>query len=107
MVVRPNIVSRKLSPRVSINSAVGLSRIDKGFFHNIQGYFNQGFHGRYFAILLRELAQNEPTSFARLIQLLIRKSDSSFWHSVGTSLRKKQLTVQREYPFPGAGNKRR
>jgi len=77
------------------------------FFHSIRNYFSAGFHGRYFAILLRELAQSEPASFRKLTEAIEQKVNNSWWSTFSREFGEGRLNVKCEHEFQGANGKRR
>jgi hypothetical protein len=77
------------------------------FFFNIRNYFRQKYHGRYFSILLQELAQNEPTSFRSILEHIKQDSEWPGWDDVAARICKRELTVTREYKFSKPDQRRR
>jgi hypothetical protein len=63
-----------------------------GFFQDISGYFQQEYSGRYLAVLLCELARNEPDSFAKVIEHAANtsdiKSDVQGWKKLSKDIRR-------------------
>jgi hypothetical protein len=73
------------------------------FFKDIKDYFHGGFHGRYFALLLRELARHEPESFAAIL----RTTKIDRLKQIAIAARKGLLEIQAEFPFRGKNQRRR
>jgi hypothetical protein len=61
-----------------------------GFFHDIRGFFDAKYSGRYLALLLRELGRREPELFVRVFDLP---------HHVSKALRKGEMQVECEWHF--------
>lgn len=72
---------------------------NKRFFASVCNYFGAGYHGRYFAILLRELAAHEPNSFRVIVDLLAKKAEWAGWTDVSNGLRKGMIDLFKEYEF--------
>lgn len=77
------------------------------FFTSIRGYFDSKYDGRYFSILLRELAENEPRSFSTLIDRIALTSSSTHWRAICDGLRDRTLNAVCEHGFLGNTNRRR
>lgn len=77
------------------------------FFASIRGYFKSEYNGRYFSLILRELAQHEPKSFCLLIDQLAAASRLKFWKGISKGLMTGELTVECEQSFQGLSKKRR
>lgn len=72
---------------------------EKSFFYSIRNLFKQEYHGRYFAILLRELARHEPSSFEALFELLSKRNKRFDFQFLSKELRHGNLEVTKEYEF--------
>jgi hypothetical protein len=71
------------------------------FFSSIRNYFDAEYTGRYFGIILAELARSEPDDFAAII----RKAGIKLPKQHMQSLSAGELTIDLEWSFPD--NKRR
>lgn len=71
------------------------------FFGSVRSYFKLEPHGRYFSVLLRELALSEPSSFCNLLSVIAAKDRSGWtkWGDISKQLRSKSLTVDREHRY--------
>src|SRR5579872_473796 len=68
------------------------------FFKSIRGYFKAEYNGRYFSILLRELAQNEPDSFCRIV-ISARNESHNIWKELTDGIINGELSADCEYHF--------
>jgi len=66
-------------------------------FSDIQGFFSARYSGRYFALLLRELARREPELFARIF---------GFSPDLRKALLRRELQVEYEWPFDARRRRR-
>ncbi len=77
------------------------------FFTSIREYFKSKYDGRYFSLILREMAQHEPHSFCLLINEVATTSNLPFWKDVSKGLLNGELNVECEQYFQGTSKKRR
>src|ERR1700733_12380003 len=82
-----------------MNANYPQAQTNKRFFCAIRSFFKQEPHGRYFAVLLRELALNEPTSFCALLNLLRNRCVWPGWDHILAEYRHGRIVVKREYEF--------
>jgi hypothetical protein len=84
-----------------------MGKLMSSFFYSIRDYFKSEYNGRYFSILLRELAQNEPRSFCAIIDRVSQKSSSAHWKTISAGLREGTLNAICEHGFLGRTQRRR
>ena len=72
------------------------------FFVSIRDYFKSEYNGRYFSLILRELAQHEPLSFCLLINEIAATSNPTFWKEISKGVLNGELSVECERSFQGA-----
>src|SRR5262245_15888571 len=76
----------------AINHSWDISASMTAFFASIRNYFKSKFHGRYFSLILREIAQHEPQTFSLMIDQVKATSPLPFWREVSTSMWNGDLT---------------
>jgi hypothetical protein len=69
----------------------------RGFFRSIRSYFRQQYTGRYFSVILAELARFEPQAFAKIILAAGIKLPKTHLQSLRTG----EFTINLEWWFPG------
>jgi hypothetical protein len=77
------------------------------FFNSIRNYFKSEYHGRYFSLILLEIARHEPKTFALIIAQIAMTRRLPFWRELSDSVVSGELTVRCEFPFDGRRKKRR
>ena len=77
------------------------------FFQSIRNYFKTKYDGRYFSVLLRELAQNEPNSFSSIIDHIAESSQLSIWKQISREIHDRTLEPVCEHKFQGRTQRRR
>jgi len=86
-----------------------------GYLSDIRSFFDKKYDGRYFSILLRELARHEPQSFALIINFVAdqvpKKGNKNRWRdgwrNFGKDIRAGNFDVDIESRFPGKSGKNR
>jgi hypothetical protein len=102
--LRPDACQISLS--VKIFSCRGY-RLMSSFFNSIRNYFDAKYDGRYFSVLLRELAQNEPESFSSIIDDIAENHRLPIWNKISVEIRDRNLDAKCEHHFPGRKKRRR
>jgi hypothetical protein len=73
----------------------------KGFFKSITNYFERKYAGRYFSVILKELARIEPKAFLRILNV----ADITLPEIHKQALLDGELKIDLEWSFPGKGRR--
>jgi hypothetical protein len=66
------------------------------FFSRVRTYFDKKYSGRYFSVILAELARSEPRTFAAIVEGAGIKLSGQFLKSLNAG----ELTIALEWRFP-------